>query len=200
MSRGAKVGSPCSKPSLSSSFWGCWLWASAAGWRPAWHYGAPSSGASARRPNLDTSARLLRNLLTGIAVSPVAGLAGIAGDSGFKGDAEHVKFIGDLPTGLGTRRRADIALGLHKGNLVLTWTPHLHEILLGSPPPPTDTELVAKVARLDIAYWGSTATDQSAAWQARWDGPAPPQLVRIRLVFAKGDRRRWPDLIAAPVL
>ena len=60
--------------------------------------------------------------------------------------------------------------------------------------------MIAGVARLEFAYWGSTSPDQPAAWQTQWDGPAPPELVRIRLVFAKGDRRRWPDLIAAPVL
>jgi general secretion pathway protein J len=148
---------------------------------------------------LDASARILRILLTGIMSSPGSGAAGTAADNAFKGDAEHLSFVGDLPTGLGTTRRADIVLALRKGNLVLTWTPHLHEIPLGPPPPPTDTELVEAVERLDIAYWGA-ATDQPAAWQARWDGPAPPDLVRIRLVFGKGDKRRWPDLIAAPIL
>jgi hypothetical protein len=56
------------------------------------------------------------------------------------------------------------------------------------------------VARLEIAYWGSAAPDQAAAWQTEWDGPAPPELIRIRLVFPKIDKRRWPDLIAAPML
>jgi general secretion pathway protein J len=82
----------------------------------------------------------------------------------------------------------------------LTWTPHLHEIELGPAPSPSETELVGNVARLEIAYWGSISPDQPAAWQARWDGPAPPELIRIRLIFAKGDKRRWPDLIAASVL
>jgi general secretion pathway protein J len=154
----------------------------------------------AQTAELDASARILRGLLTGIMASPASGAGGIAADNAFKGDAEHVSFVGDLPTGLGTTRRADVTLALRNGNLVLTWTPHLHEIPLGPPPPPTDTELLARVARLDIAYWGAAASDQPAAWQARWDGPAPPELVRIRLAFGKGDERRWPDLIAAPTL
>jgi general secretion pathway protein J len=161
-------------------------------------------GAQQRRlgqtAELDASARLLRTLLTGITPPPGGAGGGVATDIAFKGDAEHLNFVADLPTGLGTTRRADIALTVRNGNLVLTWTPHLHEIPLGPPPPPSNTELVAKVARLDIAYWGSAAPDQAAAWQASWAGPAPPQLVRIRLVFGKDDGRRWPDLVAAPIL
>lgn len=168
------------------------------------HAGLSLWGAQQRRlgevAELDAGARVLRSLLTGIAIPQGQGVGGPDVNAGFKGDAEHVSFVGDLPTGLGTTRRSEITIALRKGNLVLTWTPHLHEIPLTSPPPPTDTELVSQVARLEIAYWGSAAPDQPAAWQARWDGPAPPQLIRIRLVFGKGDLRRWPVLIAAPVL
>lgn len=161
-------------------------------------------GAQQRRvgetADLDTAARVLRGLLTGIAAPPT-GASGAAGaGGGFKGDADHLSFVGDLPTGLGTTRRADISLVLRKTRLVLSWTPHRHEIPLGPPPAPTDTELIAGVDRLDLAYWGSASPNEPAAWLARWDGPAPPPLIRIRLGFAKDDRRRWPDLIAAPVL
>ena len=159
-------------------------------------------GAQQRRlaatADLDAGARVLRNLLTGLAASP-ASAAG-ANPTAVKGDSDHFSFVGDLPTGLGTTQRADISIELRKKKLMLIWTPHRHEILLGPPPKPTETELVADVARLGIAYWGATAPDQPAAWQARWDGPAPPSLVRIRVAFGKGDRRHWPDLIAAPVL
>ncbi len=154
----------------------------------------------AQLAELDASARVLRTLLTGIAVTSAVGPADAGGAGAFHGDASRLSFTGDLPTGLGTTRRADITIALRGGNLILTWTPHLHEIPLGPPPRPTDTELVAHVKQLEIAYWGSPAPDQPASWQARWDGPAPPQLVRIRLVFAKGDRRRWPDLIVASAL
>jgi general secretion pathway protein J len=149
---------------------------------------------------LDAGARVLRALLTGVAVSPAAAAGGAATDSQFKGDTEHLSFVGDLPTGLGTTRRAEIKIALAGGNIVLAWTPYLHEIRLEPPSPPTETELVAKVAHLEIRYWGSAAQDQPAAWLTQWDGPTPPALVRIRLIFGKGDGRRWPDLIAAPVL
>lgn len=145
---------------------------------------------------IDAAARTLRGLLSGVAAPPSSGTATGAGK--FNGDEHHLSFIGDLPTGLGTSQRADIDLGLSGRRLVLSWTPHRHEVSDGPPPKPIVTELVGRVDRLDLAYWGSVAADQPAGWQTRWDGPQLPDLVRVRLGFAKGDRRRWPDLIAAP--
>jgi general secretion pathway protein J len=161
-------------------------------------------GAQQRRvgdtAELDAAARVLRGLLTAMAASPASGFGAQAAGEGFKGDADHLSFVGDLPTGLGFTRRANISLALRKTGLVLSWTPHRHEISFGPPPVPTETELIGGVSHLEIAYWGSSAPDQPPAWLTRWDGPAPPALVRIRLVFEKGDRRHWPDLVAAPVL
>lgn len=150
--------------------------------------------------DLDNSARLLRTLLTGIAAAPDNGSAGGAPDEAITGESDHLSFVGDLPTGLGATRRADITIALHRHRLVLSWTPHLHQISTGPAPRPTETELIAGVSRVEFSYWGSTSPDQPAAWQTRWDGPAAPELIRIRLAFAKGDRRRWPDLIVAPEL
>lgn len=161
-------------------------------------------GAQQRRvgetAELDAGARILRLLLTGISIPASSAVGGAQATDGFKGDAGQLSFVGYLPTGLGTTRRADISIALRKGNLMLSWTPHLHETPLGPPPSPSETELIANVAGLQIAYWGSTSPDQPAGWQARWDGPVPPPLIRIRLSFPKTDRRLWPDLIAAPVL
>ena len=163
-----------------------------------WHAQQQRLGQTA---DLDASARVLRGLLTGIAAPTPGGFGPGASPGGnIKGDASHLDFVGDLPTGLGTTRRADIAVELKDKRLVLRWTPDPHEIPFGPPAKPTVTELIAGVTRLNIAYWGAPATDQPAAWQSRWDGPAPPQLIRIGLVFAKGDRRHWPAMIVAPVL
>jgi general secretion pathway protein J len=163
-----------------------------------WHAQQRRLGETAE---LDASARILRGLLTGIAAPTPGGFGpGAATGGGIKGDASHLAFVGDLPTGLGTTRHADISIELRGRRLVLVWTSHLHEIAFGPPPRPTVTELIAGVARVEFAYWGNTAPGQPAAWQSRWDDPASPELIRIRLIFAKGDRRHWPDLIAAPEL
>lgn len=163
-----------------------------------WHAQQRRLGETA---DLDASARILRSLLTGIAAPTPGGFGpGAATGGGVKGDASHLAFVGELPTGLGTTRHADISIELRGRRLVLIWTPHPHDIAFGPPPRPTVTELISGVARVEFAYWGSTAPGQPAAWQSRWDDPASPELIRIRLIFAKGDRRHWPDLIAAPEL
>jgi general secretion pathway protein J len=147
---------------------------------------------------LDAAARILRALLSGITPSPSAGPAGAAGGAELKGGTVSFTFIGDLPTGLGTTQRADITLELNRGRLVLRWTPHHHELSAAPAAPPTETELVANVERLDLAYWGPSPSGQEAGWQTQWDGPAIPELIRVRLGFGDNDRRRFPDLIAAP--
>ena len=148
---------------------------------------------------LDAGARVLRTLLSGISVPPprlVDPEAARATESA--GQPDRLTFIGYLPTGLGTTRRANITLELRDRRLVLRWTPHRHELTNTPVPEPIETELIRGVERLDLAYWGSPSTNQPAGWQAQWDSFNIPNLIRVRLAFANGDRRRWPDLIAAP--
>jgi len=150
---------------------------------------------------LDAATRILRTLLSGIAAPPSSGFApSVASAAEIKGSADSLAFVGDLPTGLGTTQRADIALELRQGRLVLRWTPHRHELSDAPTPEPVETELVRRVDRLDLAYWGSPSPGQAAGWQAQWDGASVPELIRLRLIFAEGDRRRFPDLIASPQL
>lgn len=162
--------------------------------------------AQSRRVNttwdLDATARLLRTLLTEIPTSPAAsinpGSPGVA--IAFSGKADELSFVGRLPTGFGTDSPADITLQLRSKRLVIDWKPHRHE-LVSSPPPPAANEILRGVDRLEFAYWGlPSPTAVSATWLAAWDGPGLPDLVRIRLGFAQGDSRRWPDLIVAPRL
>jgi general secretion pathway protein J len=147
---------------------------------------------------LDAAARILRALLSGITPPPSFGPAGAAGGVELRGGAASLAFVGDLPTGLETTQRADITLELSRGRLVLRWTPHRHELSTAAAAPPTETELVGNVERLDLAYWGTSPSGQETGWQAQWDGPAIPELIRVRLALGANDRRRFPDLIAAP--
>jgi general secretion pathway protein J len=153
----------------------------------------------ARTAELDSTARVLRALLSGIPVPPAA--AANVGDPlaapSFAGKSDRLTFVGDLPTGLGNTQRADVMLTLRGGRLVLVSSPHRHE-LAGATPTATESELISRVDRLELAYWGAPSPGASARWLAEWNGPGLPELIRVRLTFAKGDSRHWPDLLAAP--
>ena len=56
----------------------------------------------------------------------------------------------------------------------------------------------ARIAVLSVSVFLGAAA--GFAQNTRQGGPAIPQLVRIRLTFAKGDARHWPDMIVAPQL
>jgi general secretion pathway protein J len=148
---------------------------------------------------LDATQRTLRTLLTGIPVLPVSASDVAASAIAIKGEADRITFVGDLPSGLGAKQLADIVLEQRGGRLLLGWAPHLHEKTL-APAAPTETELTRGVEALDFAYFGIASRGQMAHWQAQWGGPTLPLLIRVRLRFAAGDGRRWPNLIAAPQL
>jgi hypothetical protein len=82
--------------------------------------------------------------------------------------------------------------------LVLRWAPARHAILIGPPPTPENTVLLTGVDHLELAYWPRPETP-GTGWRNRWDATQPPALVRIRLVFMRGDARRWPTIVAATV-
>ena len=59
--------------------------------------------------------------------------------------------------------------------------------------------LLGNVRSLEIAYYGAAPPDNQRRWRGSWsDLPVLPELVRVRVGFAPGDRRIWPDLIARP--
>lgn len=151
--------------------------------------------------DLDASARLLRTLLTQIPTSPAASInpGSPAVAIAFVGKADQLSFVGDLPTGLGADRRADISLQLIGKRFVVDWKPHRHE-LAGPAPAESVSEILRGVDRLEFAYWGLPSPVALPTWLAAWDGPNLPDLVRIRISFAKSDPRHWADLIVAPRL
>src|SRR5215472_4914662 len=131
-------------------------------------------GAQTRRVGetgeLDAGARVLRALLSGIsAPAPGGSGRGAGGPLKLEGHSDSLAFVGDLPTGLGTTRRANITLELVQDRLQLRWTPHRHELTDAPEPKPVETELIRGVAHVDFAYWGSPSPDQPAGWQAQWD-------------------------------
>ena len=92
---------------------------------------------------LDATARVLRSLLSGIPTRPAASLPGAgAAAIAFEGRPDRLAVVGELPTGFGDSRRADITIALRSGRLVLAWTAHRHEQNSGVSPIPAETELM----------------------------------------------------------
>jgi len=147
---------------------------------------------------LDATARMLRDLLTDIPILPATAADATPQAIAITGKGDRLSFVGNLPTGLGTTRGADMTIELRAGRLVLRWAPHRHERAGAPQGAPTETELIRGVQHLEFAYLGVASPGQMPFWHAQWSGPELPLLIRIRLRFAKGDQRRWPDLIAAP--
>lgn len=111
---------------------------------------------------------------------------------GSQGRLALVSGLPDAASGSGSQE-ADIAIGVDAGHrLMLRWTPHLHAKRFGPPPAPQQVELLQGVERVELAYW-------SDGWHPDWAGPSLPGLVRLRLTFLPGDKRRWPDIVEAPM-
>ncbi len=111
-----------------------------------------------------------------------------------RGTAQRVAFTTELPLyGDGQTQRADVALSAEAGRLLLRWTPHRHAELYAGEPDTQETVVLDGVERLELAYWSA------GGWAAAWTADKLPVLVRIRIVFPAGSRRRWPPLIVAPI-
>ncbi|HEU0096610.1 MAG TPA: hypothetical protein VFQ52_09150 [Rhizomicrobium sp.] len=59
-----------------------------------------------------------------------------------------------------------------------------------------DEILLRRVSGLSLAYFDADPLDtERGAWRDSWAGPAPPSLIRLRVMFPTSDARWWPDLI-----
>lgn len=145
---------------------------------------------AAEREDLEPADRLLRRLVAGMALPNDARQPGLVGDrAGFT-------CVTAAPAaqdpGLSSRVDALVAVdGAHR--LVLRWFPHWHAERLAPRPPPAEEVLLQGIDRLEVSYL-SPGRD---GWLEAWTRTDLPGLVRIRLLFAPGDPRHWPPIIAA---
>jgi general secretion pathway protein J len=120
------------------------------------------------------------------------------------GDASRLLLVTRLPAGAlhPGSQEVEASIGVDRAHrLLLRWYPYLNAPRLQPAPPPQQDVLMEGLDHLDIAYWGPDAAQPAAprAWHSNWHGPDLPELIRIRLVFAEGDARHWPPIIAAPM-
>jgi len=116
----------------------------------------------------------------------------------FTADTTNMNFVATLPDAVGFAPGREMQARLQVDaahRLVLLWQPWLSAERLSAPLPPSETVLLHGVAQIELAYWRPRV-----GWLAVWRFPDLPGLIRIRLHFVAGDARRWPDIIAAPVL
>ena len=146
----------------------------------------------ADQADLAAADRILRRLIAemdpGTVTEPLEITAGPSA-MGFLTD------LGRAASSLGQDGTAQVGLGVDRQHrLVLRWAPVIHAIRVGPPPRPAEAVLIDGVERVEFAFW---STDGGGVWLNNWSGHDLPPLVRIRLHFASGSRRYWPDIIAA---
>jgi len=114
------------------------------------------------------------------------------------GTSSSLEFTSELPPSVAVaNHHAQMRLLADPAHrLLLRWAPTLHAVLLGPPPTPTDTVLLTGVDHLDLAYWPQAP---ATGWRSAWAERTAPALVRIRIVFTRGDARHWPTIVVAPL-
>lgn len=120
-----------------------------------------------------------------------------------RGDARRLSFTAPPPD-----RQDPDALQLYRltltpaGDLVLYSASSLNSRIDLSDPALTGwqgTRLLSDVAELELSYFGPDRFVASERWQTVWmQRQQLPALIRVRLRFAEGDRRFWPDLVVRP--
>ncbi|MGI4797235.1 MAG: PulJ/GspJ family protein [Janthinobacterium lividum] len=107
-----------------------------------------------------------------------------------RGTPGRMTFSSRMPDGAGGGA-ADMALGITGGTVVLRWTPRRPGRPLGPAPAAREAELLRGAQRVELSYWGASG------WRSEWVEAMLPALVRLRVIFAPGDARHWPDMVLA---
>jgi general secretion pathway protein J len=125
----------------------------------------------------------------------------------FEGQPDGLRFVTLMPEHLGTGfAEFTVAVVDHAGgrDLVAQWRrvedPSDALEAVREDEEPQVKLLLEGVESLELAYYGAPGRGEPIAWREQWlEARALPDLIRVRIVFAEGDRRRWPDLIVRPM-
>lgn len=120
-----------------------------------------------------------------------------------RGDAFRLSFSAPAPDAMRPAPEQRYRLLLLRGALMLYHVDPLRRGINADSPSVkgwTAAILLHGVRDFDIAYFGVGPPDNMRRWRPFWqDRPNLPELVRVRVRFAPGDPRRWPDLIVRPL-
>jgi len=150
----------------------------------------------------DAVYNVLRAMLRNAQTLPLEGVNQQGGVMFLAGRPNSVDFVSELPEAVGRSGFTDIALlVLPDGRLVMRWRAHERPTSGAPPKPYEETELLRRVAGLDIAYYTAAAEDRPGGWQSNWtQAGALPALIRLTLRFQPADRRVWRELRVAPII
>jgi general secretion pathway protein J len=127
---------------------------------------------------------------------------------GLEGTATELQLTAPMPQASGGSGNYRYELLEEEGErglkrLLVRWSLDRHGSLASTSTmtagPTHDEVLLDGIESLDWAYLAPADALTEARWSASWTGnPKPPALVRLRMRFPSGDRRRWPELIIGP--
>ena len=122
----------------------------------------------------------------------------------FSGTPDTLSFVAPLPSHSGSGGLAVFLLSERQNSdgasLALVWKIFRPDNL-DSAAFDEDRLLLENIGGIEFAYYGRFDASRPPNWLDQWDGLLGlPQLIRVRVRFPPGDRRRWPDLVVAPRL
>ena len=121
----------------------------------------------------------------------------------FAGEPDRLSFVTLMPEHLGgglQRMVLAVTATGERSDLAVAWWPAELDPAAVDPGVLGSRALLADVAELRLAYFGSASRDLTPAWHEVWEQPFLPQLVRVQLRFRDQDVRSWPDLIVRPMI
>jgi prepilin-type N-terminal cleavage/methylation domain-containing protein len=115
----------------------------------------------------------------------------IVSGHGFDGNADSLRFVGQLPNALDRGGLFDMQLHAKANRLVLSWQPHFEGS--AAPAVPVDSDLLENVSGIALSYL------TGGAWQGEAkDKAKPPSLIKITIVRADGTQ--WLPLTVKPMI
>jgi general secretion pathway protein J len=129
--------------------------------------------------------------------------------SAFNGTVDAMSFVAPLPIHSGNGGFGGFAVFLlterqagERASMELAWKIFRPDVFDRADfEPDEERVLLDDIAGTELAYYGQFDASRPPAWLDQWDGALGlPQLIRVRVSFPPGDRRRWPDLVVAPRL